>query len=132
MDTVVKTTSRLMFPFIILYGMYMAFSGHISPGGAFPAGVIIATGFVMLIVAFREDDIEHRFTKRELVDLKAVGGLMLVVLIVKFGLDFREGLLATQIPMALWSGGFTMFSNIAGTMMIITALLLIAYTLERE
>ena len=132
MDIIVKTTARLMFPFIILYGIYMAFFGHISPGGAFPAGVIVATGFVMLIVAFREDDIEHRFTKRELVDLKAVGGLMLIVLIIKFGLDIREALLATQAPLALWSGGFTVFSNIAGTMMIITALLLIAYTIERE
>ena len=132
MNVVVKTISRILFPFILLMGSYVAFYAQISPGGAFPAGAIIATGFALLVIVFTEGDVEHKLTTNELIDLKSVAGVLLIILILSLGTAFREGLLATQAPLELWSGGFTMISNIAGMFMVVTAIVLIIYSIVRE
>lgn len=42
-----KVVGRLLFPFIILFGLYVQFHGEYGPGGGFQAGAIIATGFIL-------------------------------------------------------------------------------------
>ncbi len=41
----------LMLPFITLVGIYVISHGHLSPGGGFPGGVIIATGLFTAIAS---------------------------------------------------------------------------------
>lgn len=41
-----RVITRLLIPFIIMYGFYIQFHGEYSPGGGFQAGVIIAAAFV--------------------------------------------------------------------------------------
>jgi len=36
-----------LFPFILLFGFYVIFNGHISPGGGFQGGAILATGILI-------------------------------------------------------------------------------------
>ncbi len=132
MDIIVRTVSRILFPLIILIGSFTALHGHLTPGGAFPAGAIIATGFALLVLVFSEGDVEHKLTRNELIDLKSVSGILLIILILSIGATFRENLLSTQIPLNIWSGGFTLFSNIAGMFMVITAIVLIIYSMVRE
>ncbi len=132
MDLIIKTTSRILFPFVLLIGIYVALYGHISPGGGFSAGAIIATGFALLVIAYTGGDVEHRFTKEELVDIKAVSGLILVILIISMGFAWRMELLKTQVPLQIWSGGFTPLLNITGALMVITAIVTIVYALVKE
>ena len=47
---ILKTGSRLLFPLMFLFGMYIIAHGHLSPGGGFPGGVIIATGFFVILL----------------------------------------------------------------------------------
>ncbi len=47
---ILKTGSFLLFPFITLFGLYIIVHGHLTPGGGFPGGVIIATGFFIVIM----------------------------------------------------------------------------------
>ena len=47
---ILKTGSFLLFPFITLFGLYIIVHGHLTPGGGFPGGVIIATGFYIVIM----------------------------------------------------------------------------------
>lgn len=35
--------SRILYPFIIVFGFYIIINGHISPGGGFQGGAILAT-----------------------------------------------------------------------------------------
>lgn len=42
MTLIVKTVTRLTLGFILLYGIYISLNGHISPGGGFAGGVIVA------------------------------------------------------------------------------------------
>lgn len=132
MDTIVKTISRILFPFIILLGIYIALHGHLSPGGAFQAGVIIATGFVLIIIVYTKEDREFELAKSELIDRKSVAGVILVILLLNLGFLFRENLLETQSFLSLWSGGFTPLMNVFGTLMIVTAITIIVYSLIRE
>lgn len=42
-----KVVGRLLFPFIMLFGLYVQFHGEYGPGGGFQAGAIIATGVIL-------------------------------------------------------------------------------------
>ena len=54
MDAIIKTTTRLLVPLIMVFGFYVSLHGHISPGGGFPGGVILASAFLLLVIAFTE------------------------------------------------------------------------------
>lgn len=55
MTLIVKTVTRLTLWFILLYGIYITLSGHVSPGGGFAGGVITALSFVLIVLAFGKD-----------------------------------------------------------------------------
>jgi multicomponent Na+:H+ antiporter subunit B len=48
---VVRVGSRIIFPFIVLFGLYIIVHGHLTPGGGFQGGAIIASGVLMLYLA---------------------------------------------------------------------------------
>lgn len=39
--------SRVLFPFILLYGFYIIINGHLTPGGGFQGGAILATAILI-------------------------------------------------------------------------------------
>ncbi len=47
-----QTGSKIIAPIIILFGLYIITQGHLSPGGGFQGGVIIASGFLLNFLAF--------------------------------------------------------------------------------
>lgn len=50
-SVVVVTVSRMIMPFIQLFGLYVLAHGHYSPGGGFQAGVIFAASYILLAVS---------------------------------------------------------------------------------
>jgi multicomponent Na+:H+ antiporter subunit B len=132
MDVLIKTISRIMFPFILLLGAYISLTGHLTPGGGFPAGAIIATAIAMMVLVYSEGDVEHRLTQRELVDIKSVSGIILVVMTISLGVNLRNEILSTQSLFELWSGGSTILLNITGMFMVITALVTVIYAIVKE
>ncbi|HHV57747.1 MAG TPA: sodium:proton antiporter [Firmicutes bacterium] len=63
-DLVLKTVARLLIPFIQLYGLYVILHGHLSPGGGFAGGVIVAAGFVLYALAFGRSALAAVFPER--------------------------------------------------------------------
>ena len=55
MTLIVKTITRITVGLILLYGIYVVFNGHLSPGGGFAGGVIIALSFVHIMLAFGKE-----------------------------------------------------------------------------
>lgn len=51
---VLRVGAQLLFPIILLFGVYVIIYGHLSPGGGFQGGVIIASAFLLLLIS-RED-----------------------------------------------------------------------------
>ena len=55
MSLIVKTVTRLTVGLILLYGVYILSHGHVSPGGGFAGGVIIALSFIHLMLAYGKE-----------------------------------------------------------------------------
>lgn len=51
-DLIVKVISRLIVPFIQLYGVFIIIHGHLSPGGGFAGGAILGAAFILYTLAF--------------------------------------------------------------------------------
>lgn len=51
--------ARLVLPLIVLFGAYVFAHGHLSPGGGFQGGVIIASGFLLYMVSRDHSGIHH-------------------------------------------------------------------------
>jgi multisubunit Na+/H+ antiporter MnhB subunit len=55
MTVIVKKTTQLIAGIIFLYGIYIVLHGHLTPGGGFAGGIILAGSFILLILAFGSD-----------------------------------------------------------------------------
>lgn len=51
MTVVVKKICQFMIPTIFLYGIYITLHGHLTPGGGFTGGVIMASAFILQILS---------------------------------------------------------------------------------
>lgn len=80
MTVIVRTIARLLFPFTFLLGTYIMIHGHLTPGGGFPGGVIIAASVVMLILAHGIERVQERVKPVRAEVLESAGGLTIVVL----------------------------------------------------
>lgn len=45
---VLKAISRVLFPYILIFGLYIIINGDLSPGGGFQGGVVLATSYFLL------------------------------------------------------------------------------------
>jgi len=55
MTVIVKKTTQLIAGLIFMYGIYVIVHGHLTPGGGFAGGVILAGSFILLILANGSD-----------------------------------------------------------------------------
>jgi multicomponent Na+:H+ antiporter subunit B len=55
MSVIVKKTTQLIAGMIFLYGIYVIAHGHLTPGGGFAGGVIIAGAFILVTLANGSD-----------------------------------------------------------------------------
>ncbi|MEA1973531.1 MAG: hydrogen gas-evolving membrane-bound hydrogenase subunit E, partial [Candidatus Cloacimonadota bacterium] len=54
-----KTTASFLSVLIIMFGVYIFLHGHLTPGGGFQGGVIIATAFLLLILTEVNMELNH-------------------------------------------------------------------------
>jgi multisubunit Na+/H+ antiporter MnhB subunit len=52
MTIIIKTVNRLIVGIIFLYGLYIVVHGHLSPGGGFGGGVVLALGLLSVLLAY--------------------------------------------------------------------------------
>ncbi len=55
MTVIVKTISSWVKVLIFLFGIYIILFGHLTPGGGFAGGVILASSYVLLMLAFGKE-----------------------------------------------------------------------------
>ncbi len=49
---IIRVVTKLMIPYILLFGLYVQFHGDFGPGGGFQAGVILASAFILYGLVF--------------------------------------------------------------------------------
>ena len=101
---IVKTASKLLFPMMLLFGAYIFVHGHLTPGGGFQGGAVIATAFVFKYIADTRYSIDHRsFTKMESASGMIFAGLGIMGLLL--GGYFLLNILPNGTPGQLISAG---------------------------
>jgi len=115
MTLIVKTITRLTVGLILLFGIYIVLHGHLSPGGGFAGGVIVALSFVHLMLAFGKDVAMSKVSKNMASSLESIGALMFlsIALIGFLGGSFFLNILPKGTPFNLFSAGIIPLCNIA-------------------
>jgi multicomponent Na+:H+ antiporter subunit B len=69
------TFGRVLYPVMLLFGMYIILNGHLSPGGGFQGGAIIATAILILYYV----DISKEVNVKTLITVEKVLFLLLLL-----------------------------------------------------
>ena len=134
MSKIVRTIANLLVPFILMFGAYIVIHGHITPGGGFQGGAVLASGIALLVVAYNSSKVQKYLKESHLSIIESSGALMFI------GLAFA-GLAVTfffniligspifgQIPPAgsnpgfIWTAGVIPLMNIAVGLKVIAGL----------
>lgn len=103
-SSIVTTGSKLLFPAIILLGAYVFIHGHLTPGGGFQGGTIMATGFLLMLLAYSDYKVSHVI----LSIVESFAGITFATIGLfglVYGSSFLENFLPTGILNNLLSGG---------------------------
>lgn len=104
-NLIAREGSKLVLPFILLTGTYIFIHGHLTPGGGFPGGAVVASGFLLMMLSYPEF-----FMKKERVAVvEGIGGIVFVI-IGLLGLIFATYFLQNFLP--LGKTGFLLSAGI--------------------
>jgi len=126
MSIVVRTICNIFAWFVVVFGAYVIIHGHLSPGGGFQGGAIVATFVALLLVAhggkrFMEwlrSDILTVFECVGLIAFIGIGFLGLRTTYLYNFLALKGGLFGSPVPLGpnagvLNSAGTIAFANMA-------------------
>lgn len=77
---IVKKVSQLMCGLIFMYGIYIITHGHLSPGGGFAGGAILAGSFILLILAFGSEVVSLRKEETSTTLTESLALLLVIIL----------------------------------------------------
>lgn len=115
MSLIVKTITRLTVGLILLYGIYIVLHGHISPGGGFAGGVIIALSFIHIMLAYGKEVAFKKLSKSTASFFENLGAILfLAIALLGFtGGYFFLNFISKGEPFKLFSAGIIPLCNIA-------------------
>ena len=119
MTLIVKTITRWIKGFILLFGIYIVLYGHLTPGGGFAGGVIVACSFVLITLAFGKEEAFKKINKAVASEMDSIGALMFLFIAwlgMYFGGTFFVNYIHKNLPgkdFHLFSAGIIPLCNIA-------------------
>ena len=120
MTVIVKTISSWVKVLIMVFGIYIILFGHLTPGGGFAGGVILASSYILLMLAFGRQTVEANLPLKAASKLDCVGALLFAAIAIaglifggSFFINFLHQKYPTGEPLALLSAGTIPLSNIA-------------------
>ena len=75
MSKIVKTISSIAFPLSLIYGLYIIAHGHLTPGGGFQGGAIVASACAMILVAYGSVWTIRKIKEKHLSVLESLGAI---------------------------------------------------------
>jgi multisubunit Na+/H+ antiporter MnhB subunit len=115
MTLIVKAVTRMTVGLILLFGMYIVAHGHITPGGGFAGGVIIALSFVHIMLAFGKEVAFKKFNQKVASFFESLGAIMFITLAI-LGISggyFFLNFTSKGKPFELFSSGIIPLANVA-------------------
>ncbi|MBT9133827.1 MAG: Na(+)/H(+) antiporter subunit B [Firmicutes bacterium] len=125
-DMILEMLGRVLIPATQLFGAYILFHGHLSPGGGFSGGTIIGASFILYSLVYRFSASKHRLKHETSMWLEVGGALIYVgagLVGILFGRHFltNQGVFPIGEPGRLWSSGMILLvtlgigAKVAGT-----------------
>lgn len=129
---IAKTVTRVSVWLIILYGIYIILHGHLSPGGGFAGGVVIALAFLNVMLTYGRETVTHWVNVEFLHDLEpACGAIYMAIGIL--GISISGGFLANFLSKGtlfnLLSSGNILLLNIIIGIKVAMGLFTVVWTL---
>lgn len=85
MSRIVRTITAFIYGLIMVYGFYVIVHGHLTPGGGFQGGAIVASAFALLVVTHGNKGSEP-FLSKDILSLIESTGLVVFIAFAFFGL----------------------------------------------
>lgn len=63
-DSILQKITFVLFPVIMIFGIYVVLNGHLSPGGGFSGGAIMGAGLILYANAFGFEKLNRFFTEK--------------------------------------------------------------------
>ena len=120
-DAILQSVAKILVPVIILFGIYVVFNGHISPGGGFSGGSIIGAGLILYLNAYGFKKTGRFFTMKTFSVISALAlGFYAISKTYSFftGANHLESIISTGTPGALLSAGLILPLNICVGMVV--------------
>ena len=134
MTVIVKTVASWVKVLIFLFGIYIVLFGHLTPGGGFAGGVILASSYVLLMLAFGREFVEDNLPLPVASSLGAFLFALIGILGLAVGGTFFVNFLYQKVavgePFKLVSAGTIPLSNIAIGLKVGASLFLVIFTLS--
>ena len=131
-STIIRTITRKLFPFILLFGLYLVAYGHLTPGGGFQGGVIIGSAIILLSLSQGTSKTEERFKKSILGMMESIGPLIFMIIGfggIFFGYHFLKDFLPQGKDGSFSGSGFILYLNLAIGLKVGAAMSIIFYSL---
>lgn len=130
-SSIIRAGSKMLFPTITLLGVYVFVHGHLSPGGGFQGGTIIATGFLLMLLTYQNYSVSHN----RLVWVESIAGILFVVIGLA-GYFMKGSFLENVLPVGqlndLFSGGVIGIIYVLVGFKVAAELIGIIYTMLHE
>jgi len=134
MTVIVKTVASWVKVLIFLFGINIILFGHLTPGGGFAGGVILACSYVLLMLAYGREFTEENLSLPVASKLDCLGAFFFALIaILGFafgGVFFVNYLVKYSQPLRLISAGTIPLSNIAIGLKVGASLFLVILTLS--
>lgn len=139
LSVIVRDTVALLLPFLLVFGGYIILFGHVSPGGGFTGGVMLAAAVIVYSLAYCSGN--RRVYLLDELQEKVIeySGMLMFLGIGLFGLAAGGAFLANAPsgvslgrPGALASAGVIPLLNLASGLKVAAGLSIIFFNLIRE
>ena len=134
MTVIVKTISSWVKVLIFLFGINIVLFGHLTTGGGFAGGVILAAAYVLLMLAFGREYVEKNLSLPVASKVDCIGAFLFALIallgFVFGGVFFFNFLAKYSQPLRLISAGTIPLSNIAIGIKVGASLFLVVLTLS--
>lgn len=116
-NTILKEISKIIIPFIQIFGLYVIFHGHLSPGGGFAGGTILGTSFILYRMVHGRKRTREKLSYKNLMTFMCsaliVYGLLKGYSFITGGSNLHVPGIPLGKPGNILSGGYLLPLNIA-------------------
>lgn len=142
MSKIVEITANVLYPFALTFGIYVIIHGHLTPGGGFQGGALIASAFTMLIIAYGIKSLNFLLSKNTFSVLENFGAIAFICIAflgigttffynflanskglfgnsVEFGPNFGDINTSGVLPLMNFAVGLKVFSGIAAVILVV-------------